>query len=148
MVKSMLKVRAEKVANLIREYREVKYARLESVEKVEDLVFYLLEKTRFKENLKLYPAAVASLHKLLHHEEVARVMRRVLLSEERTAIPKLLFNLHHFFEVLREEQNETLFEEKHVRYHYADDSLQALIELEGEYRAKLDAYLKHNGASA
>lgn len=148
MVKNMLKSRAEKVAALIQEYRALKFETLDSVETVEDLVFYLYDKGAFQQNLTAYPLALSSLHKLLHQPEVISVIKSVVGKDERDVLIKMLHHLYEFMDTLREEQYATILEEKYVRIHLAGDSTQRLLEIEADYRSRIQALLSQQGTSA
>lgn len=137
----LLKEHTERTAQAIQQYREEKFAVMDSIEGIDDLVFYLLEKVRWEENLESYESSVVLLLKLLSLPDMATLARKHLLDRERTEISRMLYNLYDFFHELNSEQHRCALDLKFVEKHWADDNLTALAELEQRYRILLRMYL-------
>jgi len=135
-----LEKQAKKTAKAIKLYREAKFSTCDEVESIEDLVYYLLGKTGWEGNIDLYQDTTVLLLKLLSLPEMGPVCRKHFKENERTDIARLLYSLYDFFKDLNCEQHRTSFELKYVEYHFADDSLKSLINLEQDYTSRLNAY--------
>jgi len=122
----------------IEQYREAKYDNLLENQPLEELVYELLEEEKYEDKVASYEQNLVSLLSFLLKPDITAQFQKHFHKNVQTSIADMLLNLYDFLRQLNSEYY--LLQLLLVSVKRGEAELSTLQRLEGEYKAKLEAY--------
>ncbi|RYZ23065.1 MAG: hypothetical protein EOO10_21285 [Chitinophagaceae bacterium] len=122
----------------IEQYREAKYNNQLENQPLEELVYELLGADKYEDQVAAYEQNLVSLLSFLLKPDITAQFQKLFHKNVQTAIADMLLNLYDFFRQLNSEYY--LLQLLLVSVKRGEEKFSTLHRLEGEYKAKLEAY--------